>query len=113
MYVLTLINPNVVNKNCVYEMYLDPVPIRYTCAIPRKAKSRDVGSISNLGGMTLRGHFFLKKKGAFSENKKGTSLFIAKSWGHMPPVPPVPPPGSYVYGKTEYEQLNEYFVRMS
>ena len=26
-------------------------------------KNRDVGSISNLGGTTLRGHFFLKEKG--------------------------------------------------
>ena len=43
------------------------------------------------GGATLRGHFFLKKKGAFSENKKGTSLFIAKSWGACAPsAPPVP-----------------------
>ena len=45
-----------------------------------------------LGGTTLRGHFFLKKKGAFFKNEKGTSLFIANSWGggHVPPVPPVP-----------------------
>ena len=43
-----------------------------------------------LGGSTkLREHFFLKKNGAFSKNKKGTYLFIAKSWGHVPP-------GSYV-----------------
>ena len=41
--------------------------------------------------MTLRGHFFLKKKGSLSKNRKVTSLFIAKSWrGHMLPVPPVP-----------------------
>ena len=59
----------------------------------RKIKIRDVGSISNLGGMALRGHIFLKEKGAFFKIEKGTSLFIAKSWGHVPPVPP----GSYVY----------------
>ena len=40
----------------------------------------------NLGG----GHFFLKKQGAFSKNGGGTSLFTAKSWGHVPPVPPYP-----------------------
>ena len=45
--------------------------------------------------MTLRGHFFLKKKGAISRNKKSTSLFIAKSWrGTCPQCPPL---GSYVY----------------
>ena len=54
---------------------------------------RDVGSISNLGGKTLRGHFFLTKKETLSKNKKGPSLLIAKSWGHVPPVPP----GSYIY----------------
>ena len=56
--------------------------------------NRDVGSISNLGVTTLRGHSFLKKKRAFSKNKKGTSLFIAKSWGRA--LTPVPS-GSYVY----------------
>ena len=40
-----------------------------------------------LGGTTLGGHFFLKKKKPFSKNEKGTSLFTAKSWGHVPPVP--------------------------
>ena len=38
------------------------------------------------GGTTLREHFFLKKKGAFSKNKEGTSLFILKS---------VPPPAGW------------------
>ena len=53
--------------------------------------ARDVGSISNPGGTTLRGHFFLKKKGAFSRSKKGISLSIAKSWkGMCPQCPPVP-----------------------
>ena len=55
----------------------------------------DVGSISNLGEAR---HFeetlFRKKKEAVSKNEKSTSLFIVKSWGHMPPVPP--PLGSYV-----------------
>ena len=36
---------------------------------------------------------FLKKNGAFFRNKKGTSLFKAKSWGHVTPLPP----GSHVY----------------
>ena len=58
---------------------------------------RDVGSISNLGGTTLQGHFFLKKKGAFSTNKKGTSLFVAKSWGAHAPSAPPPVPTSMVY----------------
>ena len=39
--------------------------------------------------MTLRRNFFLKNRGAFPKNKKGTSLFIAKSWG-APSAPPVP-----------------------
>ena len=33
------------------------------------------------GARHLKGTFFLKKKEVFSENRKGTSLFIAKSWG--------------------------------
>ena len=41
---------------------------------------------------------FPKKKGAFSRNKKGTSLSIAKSWGHVPPVPPPPVPTSMATG---------------
>ena len=46
-----------------------------------------------LGGTRhFEGTFFLKKKGACSKCEKGTSLFKAKSWGHVPPVPP----GSYV-----------------
>ena len=50
-----------------------------------------------LGDTTLRWHFSLKKEGAFSKNKEGTSLFISKSsGGHVPPVPP----GSYVYALT-------------
>jgi len=37
------------------------------------------------GGMTLQGPLFSKYKGAFPENK-GFSLFIAKSWVHVPQV---------------------------
>ena len=50
----------------------------------------DVGTISNLwGGRHLEGTFFLKKKGAFSNNKNGTSLFIARSWeGERAPSAP-------------------------
>ena len=40
---------------------------------------RDVGSNSNLGAPRFKCTIFLKKKGAFSKNKKGTYLFIAKS----------------------------------
>ena len=40
------------------------------------------------GARHFEGTFVLKKKGAFSKNKKGISLFIAKSWGHVPTVPP-------------------------
>ena len=44
----------------------------------------------NWRGRALRGHFLLKKKRALSENKKGTSSFIAKSWGtYVPLVPSV------------------------
>ena len=35
-------------------------------------------------------HIFLSKKGASSKIKTSTSLFTAKSWGHVSPVPPVP-----------------------
>ena len=42
---------------------------------------RDIGNISNLrgGARHFEGTFFHEKKGAFSKNKRGTSLFIAKS----------------------------------
>ena len=39
---------------------------------------------------------FPLEKEAFSKNKRVFFLFVAKSWGHVHPVPPVPP-GSYVY----------------
>ena len=35
-----------------------------------KGKFRDVGSISNLGGTALRGHFFLKETGHFLRIKR-------------------------------------------
>ena len=38
--------------------------------------------------MMPRGHFFLLKEGAYSKNKKGTSLFIAKSCGARAPSAP-------------------------
>ena len=49
----------------------------------------DVGSISDLGAR--QGTFFLKEKGTLSENKKGTSFFMANSWGHVPPQCPLAP----------------------
>ena len=52
---------------------------------------RDVGSISNLEGQETSRELFLKKKGALSKNKKGTSSFIVKSWGaRAPSAFPVP-----------------------
>ena len=41
---------------------------------------RDVGSISNAGGARLF-NGTVWENGVFFKNKKGTSLFIAKSWG--------------------------------
>ena len=60
------------------------------CSLQERRKHLKLG-----GGHDTSRALFLKKKGAFSKNEKGTSLFIAKSWGggHMPPVSP----GSYVY----------------
>ena len=52
--------------------------------------ARDVGSISNLGARRFKGSFSLRKLGHFLRIKKDTSLFTAKSWGHVPPVTPVP-----------------------
>ena len=49
---------------------------------------RDVGSVSNLEGHDTARALFLMKKGAFSEKKKSTSLFIAKSWGGTCPSAP-------------------------
>ena len=57
----------------------------------------DARSIEDLGGGArhFERTFSLKRKGAFSKNKKGTSLFIAKSWGAHPAS--TPHLGSYVY----------------
>ena len=52
--------------------------------------NRDVGSISNLGGTTLRGHFFHENRRAFFRNEKGTLCLLQNLGGHVPPVPPVP-----------------------
>ena len=49
---------------------------------------RDIGSISNLGGHDAPRALFSLEKGTFSKNKKGTSLFIAKSWGVRAPSAP-------------------------
>ena len=49
---------------------------------------RNVGSISNLGGTSLRGHFFLKKKGAFLRMKRPLLFLLQNLGGHVPPVPP-------------------------
>ena len=76
------------NKN-LYTLKLVLVPCTFEIRT-NFSLARDVGSISNLGARNFEGTLFLKAKGAFPENKKGTSLFIAKSWGDVPPVPPVP-----------------------
>ena len=56
--------------------------------------SRDVGSISNLGGgMTLRGYFF---PGHFLEIKRTLLRLLQNLVGHVPPVPPHSK--SYIYG---------------
>ena len=57
---------------------------------PNIIGNRNVGSISNLGGTMLRGHFFLKKKGAFSEIKRAFLCLLQNLGGHLPPVPSVP-----------------------
>ena len=56
----------------------------------RLHRSGSAPELGGGGGTTLKGHFFLKKKGAFSQNRKGTSLFIAKSGGMCPQCPSVP-----------------------
>ena len=56
---------------------------------------RNVASTSNLGSTTLRGNFFLKKKGAFSEIKASSKIerallcLLQNLGGHVPPMPPV------------------------
>ena len=47
-----------------------------------------VGSVSNLGGYDISRAPFPLDTGAFPEIKMGTSLLSAKSWAHLPPVPP-------------------------
>ena len=37
-------------------------------------------------------YLFIQGCRTLSKNKKGSSFFIAKSWGHVPPVPSVPKP---------------------
>ena len=44
-----------------------------------------LGKLLKLGGTTLQGNFLLYAEEAFPENKKGTSLIVAESWGHVPP----------------------------
>ena len=54
--------------------------------LQRPLGSRDVGSISNLGGTTLGGHFFLKKKGPFSKIKRALLCLLQNLGGHVPRV---------------------------
>ena len=53
------------------------------------------------GARHFEGMFFLKKKGASSKHEKGPSLFIEKSWGYVPPVPP----GSYISVEMKFYQM--------
>ena len=50
----------------------------------------DLGSISNFGGTTLRGHFFLTKKEAFSKTKRALLCLLRNLGGTCPQCPPVP-----------------------
>ena len=54
---------------------------------------RDVIYLKLGGAQHYEGTFFLKKVGTFSTDENSTSLLIAKSRGHVPPVPP----SSYIY----------------
>ena len=56
----------------------------------------------------FEGTFYFKKKGPFSKNKKGTPLFIAKSGGHVPPVPPVPT--SMFENNQDDREVNRRFI---
>ena len=44
-------------------------------------KNRDVRGISNLGGTTLRGNFFLKKKGHFLKMKRAPFCLLQNLGG--------------------------------
>ena len=57
----------------------------------------------------FEGTFSLRKRGHFLKTKKGTSLFLAKSWGHVPIVPP----GSYVYVMHPQWKYAHYFPRQN
>ena len=50
-----------------------------------RGPAQERSKLIKLGGTTLQGHFFLKKKGTLSKNKNGTSLFTANSWGDTCP----------------------------
>ena len=52
--------------------------------------TRNVGSIADLGGTTLRRHFFHKKRGHFLKIKRPLLCLLQNLGGHMPLVHPVP-----------------------
>ena len=58
--------------------------------------SRDVGSISNLGDTTPRGHFSLKKKGHFLKIKRALRCLLQNLGGTCPPVPPPAPTSMFL-----------------
>ena len=56
----------------------------------RTIRVREAGSISNLGGTTLQGHFSLKKKGHFLEIKRALLCLLQNLGGHVPQCPMIP-----------------------
>ena len=67
-----------------------------------------ISRIISIGrALNLKGTFLLKQNGAFSKIKKSASLFIAKSWGHVPPSTP----SSYVYGYISPLESKKLFWR--
>ena len=49
---------------------------------------RNAGSTSNLGGTTLRGHFFLKERGAFSKIERALLCLLQNLGGARAPNAP-------------------------
>ena len=57
--------------------------------VPKTPVVRDVGSISNLGGLTLRGYFFPLEKGAFITHIRALLCLLQNLAEHVPPVRPL------------------------
>ena len=63
--------------------------------------------MSNLGGTTLRGHFFLKKTGAFSKKERALLCSLQNLGGHVPPVPPAPMSMKIMTNESYNKQITE------